>query len=164
MHLFRDHNSSFVLNKKFLVQTTVITFIYLLALFIVKNFKKILTTDPELWRYTIFGPKVLHFPQTIFFFLENYYHHSHLRISPFHCAKLKKNSSSRSVMRICNLWVQNGPFPQIRMFFRKPVNQPCLFYSCLSTCQKSNSEINLLVKYWWLKNTEISLAESHFCL
>ena len=99
-----------------------------------------------------------------FFFLENYYHHSHLRISPFHCAKLKKNSSSRSVMRICNLWVQNGPFSQIRMFFRKPVNQPCLFYSCLSTCQKSNSEINLLVKYWWLKNTEISLAESHFCL
>ena len=49
-------------------------------------------------------------------------------------------------------------------FFTKPVNKPCFFHSCLSTCQKSKSDINLLVKYWWLKNTEISLAESHFWL
>ena len=50
------------------------------------------------------------------FFLENYYH-SHLPISPFHCAKFKKSSSSGSrVMRMCNFWVQNGPFPQIRIF------------------------------------------------
>ena len=48
-------------------------------------------------------------------------------------------------------------------FFRKPINEPCFFYSCLSTCQKSKSDINLLVKYWWFRNTEISLAESHFC-
>ena len=45
-------------------------------------------------------------------------------------------------------------------FFRKPVNEPCFFDSCLSTCQKSN----LLVIYWRLKNTEISLAKSHFWL
>ena len=43
-------------------------------------------------------------------------------------------------------------------FFRKPVNEPCFFHSCLSTCQKSKSDINLLVKYWRLKNTEMSLA------
>ena len=50
-------------------------------------------------------------------------------------------------------------------FFRKSVHEPCFFCSCLSTCQKSKSDINLLVRYrWWLKNTEISLAESHFCL
>ena len=49
-------------------------------------------------------------------------------------------------------------------FFKKPANEPCFFHSCLSTCQKSKSDINLLVKYWWLKNTEISLAESHFWL
>ena len=47
-------------------------------------------------------------------------------------------------------------------FFRKPVNEPCFFHSCLSTCQKSKLDINLLVKYWRLKNTEISLAESLF--
>ena len=54
----------------FLVQTIIITFIYLLALFIVQNLKKILTADPELSGYAIFGPKMVHLAQ--FFFLENY--------------------------------------------------------------------------------------------
>ena len=90
-----------------------IILIYLLAPFIVQNFKKILPADPELWGCAIFGPKMAHFPKWEF-------------------------------------------------FFRKPVNEPCFFYSCLSTCQKSKSDINLLVKYWQLKNTEISLAERHF--
>ena len=129
-----------------------------------EKFKKILTTDPELWRWSIFGPKVVHLPQTIFF-LENYYYHSHLPISPFHCAKLKKKNLQRiqsyeDVQFMGPKW----PISPNKNFFRKPVNQPCFFYSCLSTCQKSKSEINLIVKYWWLKNTEISLAESHFCL
>ena len=96
-------------------------------------------------------------------FLENYWYHSHLPISPFHCARFLKNSSSRSrVMRMCNFWAQNGPFPQMRIFFRKPINGPCFFHSCLSTCQKSKSNINLIVKRWRLKSTEISLTESHF--
>ena len=86
-------------------------------------------------------------------FSENYFYHSHLAISPFHCAKLKKN-----------LWAQNDPFPKMIIFFRKPVNEPCFFYSYLSICEKSKSDTNLLVKYWWLKNTEISLTESYFCL
>ena len=70
-------------------------------------------------------------------------------------------------MRKHNFWVQkNGPFLQMRIFFRKAVYDPCSFHSCLSTCQKSSkkSDINLLVKYWLLKNTEISLAGSHFWL
>ena len=37
---FWDQNGPFVLNKNFLVQAIVITFIYLLALFIVQNLKK----------------------------------------------------------------------------------------------------------------------------
>ena len=49
-------------------------------------------------------------------------------------------------------------------FFRKPVNKPCSFHSSLSMCQKSKSDIHLLMKYWWLKNTEISLAENNFWL
>ena len=32
-------------------------------------------------------------------------------------------------------------------FFRKPINEPCFFHSCLSTCQKSKLDIDLLVKY-----------------
>ena len=39
---FRDQNDPFVLNKNFLVQTIVITFIYLLALFIVQSLKTFL--------------------------------------------------------------------------------------------------------------------------
>ena len=67
------------------------------------KFKRNLTIDPELWRYTIFGPKVVHLAQ--------------------------------------------------KKFFRKPVNEPCFFDSWVSTCQKLKSDINLLVKYWWFKNT-----------
>ena len=39
-HHFRDQNSPFVMKKKSLVQNIIITFIYLLALFIVQNFQK----------------------------------------------------------------------------------------------------------------------------
>ena len=67
---------------------------------------------------------------------------------PPSCSKFKNIFSSGSrIMRMCNFWVQNDPFPQMRIFFRKPVNKHCLFHSCLSTCQKSKSDINLLVKY-----------------
>ena len=64
-------------------------------------------------------------------------------------------------------WAIFGPkmarFPKWE-FFRKPISEPCFFHSRLSTCQKSKSDINLLVIYWQLKNTEISFAESHFWL
>ena len=49
-------------------------------------------------------------------------------------------------------------------FFRKPVNNLCSFHSCLSTCQILKSGVDLLKKYWWLKNTEISLTKGHFLL
>ena len=48
---FQVQNSPFVLNNIFLVQTIIITFIYLLALFIVQNFKNVLPADPEFWVY-----------------------------------------------------------------------------------------------------------------
>ena len=38
-----------------------------MAPFIGQNFFKNLTMDPELWRSTIFGPKVVPLPQIIFF-------------------------------------------------------------------------------------------------
>ena len=100
--------------QNFLVQTIIITFIYLLALFIVQNLTKFLQRIQSYEDAQFLGPK----------------------------------------------W----PISPNENFFRKPVNEPCFFYSCLSTCQKSKSDINLLVKYWRLKNTEISLAESHFWL
>ena len=55
---FLAQNGSFVLDKHFLVQTIITTFIYLLVLFIVQNFKKFLLQIQSLD----------HLPQTNFFF------------------------------------------------------------------------------------------------
>ena len=81
------------------------------------KFKKILAADPELWQCTIFGPTMFHLPQIFFFFF--------LKIitiiliyllAPFIAQNFYKKSSSRSrVMRMCNFWAQNGPFPQMRI-------------------------------------------------
>ena len=119
------------------------------------KFKKILTTDPELWGRAIFGPKRVHLPPKKLFW----------KIINIILIYLLKNSSSRYRGKsMHDFWAQHGPFPQIRIFFRKPVNEPCFFHSCQSTYQKSKLDLNLLVKYWRLKNTEISLSEIHFCL
>ena len=73
-------------------------------------------------------------------FETNHYYYFHLPIGPFHCAKFLKNSSDRyRVVRMRNFWSQNGPFPLLTMSFKRVVNGPCFFHSCLSTCQKSKS-------------------------
>ena len=111
-------------------------------------FKTILTADPELWGCDIL---VLHLSQTIFFgekiiniMLSTYWPLSL-------CKFLKKSYSGSRVMRMRHFWAQNGPFAQMRIFFRKPVNKPFSFHSCLSTCQKSKSDINLslTIKEYW---------------
>ena len=115
---FQAQNGPFVMNKIFLVQTIIITFIYLLALFIVQNLKKFLQQIQNYDDALFLDPKWSICPKH-FFFWENYYYHSHLPISPFHCAKFKKNSSSGSrVIRMCNLWAQNRPFLQVRFFWK----------------------------------------------
>ena len=53
--------------QSFLIQTSIISFIHLMALFIVQNLQKILAVNPKLWGCPIFGPKMAHLPQTIFF-------------------------------------------------------------------------------------------------
>ena len=47
-------------------------------------------------------------------------------------------------------------------FFGNSAHESFSFHSCLSKFQTPESETNLLIKYWWLKNTEISLSESCF--
>ena len=93
---------------------------YLLAPFILQNFKKILRADPELWGCAIFGPKMAHLSWTKFFWYKPL-----LLLSstywPFSLCKILKNSSSRSrVVRMCNFWAQNGPFAP--NFFWKIIN------------------------------------------
>ena len=65
---FWAQNGRFVLNKLFLVQTIIITFIRLLAIFIVQNLNKFLQ---QIQSRAIFGPKIVYLHQTKFF-LENY--------------------------------------------------------------------------------------------
>ena len=59
---FQAQNGQFVLDNFFLVQTIIITFIYLLALFIVQNLKKFLQ-QIQLWGCVIFGPRMVHLSQ-----------------------------------------------------------------------------------------------------
>ena len=139
----------------FLVQIIITTFIYLLALFIVQNLQKIITVDPKLWGCPTFGSKMVHLPHFFWKIIIIFIYY------PLSLCKISKKFFQ---------WIQNYEDVQFfgikwiiclnEIFFRKPVNETCSFHSCLSTCQKSKWGINLLVKYWRLKNTEISLTES----
>ena len=114
MHHFRPQNSPFVLNKNVLVQTIIITFIYLLALFIAQNLKKFLQWIQHYEDAPFLGPKWSICPN--FFFLKIIIILIYL-LAPFIVQNLKKNFFCGSrVMRMCNFWVQNGPFPQVRIF------------------------------------------------
>ena len=144
---FWVQNAPFVLNKKSSVKIVNITSIYILTPFRVQIFKKFLRGDPELWGWTIFGSKLVHLPQTrtflgkiiktIFIYL----------LSPFIVQNFKKNSYNGSrVIRMCHFWTQNRSICPNEFFFSE---KPCSYHSCLSASQK---------------NTEISLAKSHFWL
>ena len=54
---FQAQNGIFVVNKTFLVQTIIITFIYLLALFIVQNLKKFFQRIQSYEDVQFLGPK-----------------------------------------------------------------------------------------------------------
>ena len=64
MHQFWAQNGPFAPNFFFFFGGGIINtiLIYLLASSIVHNLKKILPVDQELWGYTIFRPKMTHFP------------------------------------------------------------------------------------------------------
>ena len=74
-----------------------------IGLFYCAKFLKILTADQELWGCAIFGPKMVHLPQTKIF---------------------------QKIINIVLIY--------LLALFRKPVNEPCFFHLCLSTCQNSN--------------------------
>ena len=65
---FWAKNGPFVLNKFFLVQTIIITFIYLLALFNVQNFKKLLQRIQSYQDAPFLGPKWSSCPKHFLFF------------------------------------------------------------------------------------------------
>ena len=128
------------------MQSNFIIPMYLLAPFIVQNFKKFLRAAPGLWGCTISGPKIAHLLQTRIFWKKSLILFSST-YWPLSLCKIFKNFLQ---------WMQSyedmsflGPKWLIclkKNFFRKPINKPCSFHSCLSTLQKSKSDINSLLK------------------
>ena len=76
---------------------------YLLAPFILQNFKRIFRAGPELSGCDIFGHKMGHLSWTIFFFA-NHYYYFHLPSAYFIVQNLQK------LLRPIHFWDQNGPF------------------------------------------------------
>ena len=133
MCLFRAQYSPICPEIFFLVQTIIITFIYLLALFLGQNFKQILQQSQSYEDASFLDPKWFICP--IQMFLKkiiniNFFY----LLAPF-------------VMRMNLLWAQNSPFAQMRIFLKNPVNKLCFFSSSLSTCQKSKLDIHILMIY-----------------
>ena len=87
---------------------------YLLAPFILQNFKKILRADPELWGCA-------HLSWTIFFGT-NHYYYFHLPIGPFHCAKFKKILTADPELWGCAIFGPKMVHLPHRIFFLKIIN------------------------------------------
>ena len=79
------------------------------------EFKKILTADPELWGCAIFGPKMVHMPQTNFIWKIISIILIYL-LAPFIVQNFKKILPVDQEMRMHNFWAENGSFPQMRFF------------------------------------------------
>ena len=86
-------------------------------------------------------------------------------ISPFHCAKFlkKKLTADPPELSGCTIFCPKmGHFPKWNFFSEKLLISLVSFYACLSTSQKSKSDINLLIKYWRLNNTEKLIGRGPF--
>ena len=129
---FGTQNSPFVLNKFFLIQTLIllISSTYL-ALSFVQNLKKIPTGDPEIWGCTIFGPKMVHLPQTKNI-LENYIIFIYL-LAPFIMQNFKKILPVDPELWGYTILGLKWPICPNEIFFRKTANEPCSFHSCRQT-------------------------------
>ena len=105
------------------------------------------------------GPKLPICHEQIFFSKKHYFH---LPIIPFHWANFLKNSSSGS--RECAIiGSKMAHFPKWDFFFPQKTCWWALFLSFMPIYMPKIKVIqDLLAKYWWLKNTEVSLAERHF--
>ena len=71
------------------------------------------------------------------------------------------------IMRIHLFWGQKRHFyPEHFLFLQKCNDKPCSFhsfFSCLSIFKNSKSDVNILMKYWYLKKIKLSLDKSIFC-
>ena len=95
--------------------------------------------------------------------IENFFKKTVTKISmyllvPFIVQNLKKVLKTdpklwgRAIFRLLN-----------EIFFRKVISKPCRrVHLCLSTCKKLESDVNPLMRYRLLKNTENLIGRGHF--
>ena len=118
---------------------------YLLAPFILQNFKIICKLVQSYQDVPFSGTKWPISPEQIFFGT-NHYYYFHLRVGPFHCAKFMKNSYGPSkVVRMPHFWGQNGPFAPI--FFGKLVISFSSNYQPHSLCEISKKSFLQIQSY-----------------
>ena len=126
MYHFQVQNDSFVLNKNFLVQTIIITFINLLVLFSVQNFKKFLQQIESYEDAPFLGPKwsicpIFFLGKLLITFSSIYY--------PLSLGKILKKfflriQSYGDAQFLGPKW----PISPNENFCRKLVNEPCFFH------------------------------------
>ena len=133
----------------------------LIKLLILQNFKKILRANPELWECAIFEPKMTHLTWTKFFGYKLL-----LLLSPAYwpfslCKSFKKFFQRIQSLEDAQFLGQKWSISPNKNFFKKPVNEPCFFNSCLSTYMPkikvrylSASEILAVKEYWNLIGRE----------
>ena len=133
-------------------------FFFLKCQYNVQNFKTILRVDPKLWLCATVRPGMAHLLQVTIFFWKSINIISMYLLAPFYCAQFKK------ILRVDpKLWRHVIFRPKMALkyiFFRKPISKPSHVHSCLSTYKKPESDVNTLLRYWWLKNTEIWFSRS----
>ena len=96
----------------------------------------------------------------------NHCYYFHLSTGPFHCAKFKKILPADPELWGCTIFgTKMVHFSKWEFFSENlPMSLVSFIHAYLHTKNQSQIDIHLLVKYWRLKNTEISLTESHFWL
>ena len=121
MYHFQVQNHPIILNKFFLVQTTIITFIYLLALFILQTLKTSYSRSRimRMYHFQVQNcPIVLNnlflVQTTIITFI--------FLLALFILQTLKKSYSRSRIMRMCHCWAQNGLFAPIFFLKKKLLN------------------------------------------
>ena len=139
---FKAQIGPFVLNKFFLVQTIIITFIFLIGPFHCAKLKKSYSGS-RVMRMCHFwaqngpsAPYKFFFGKLLISLSSTYYPHSLCKI-------LKKFFP---LIQDAQFLCPKRPICPHENFFRKSVNELCFFHSCLSKCQKSKSDINILMK------------------
>ena len=107
---FWAQNGPIVMNKILLVQIIIITFIYPRALFTMLNLKKFLQRIQSYEDASFLGPKWSICAKQFFFWKIINITLIYL-LAPFIGQNFKK-------ILPANFWAQNGPFPQMGIFFR----------------------------------------------